>query len=91
MPTCESFTSFDPKALGIAPTFPPMPSPLSRTQFVIVRFPMPPDPAVAASAPSITRSRSAGRWPKLKKPASVRIQCEAGTKATFTPTRKTKM
>ena len=47
-------------ALGIAPTFAPMPNPLSRTQFVTVKFPSPPEPAVAASAPINPQSMGRG-------------------------------
>ena len=39
----------------------PMPNPLSRTQLVTVRLPMPPEPAVAASAPMRPQSIGCGR------------------------------
>ena len=45
-----------------------MPKPLSRIQLVTVRLPMPPDPAVAASAPIRPQSIGCGRPEKLKKP-----------------------
>ena len=51
LPTWRNLISPPPTALGIAPTFAPMPKPLSRTQLVTVRLPSPPEPAVAASAP----------------------------------------
>ena len=91
LPTCDNLISLDPNALGIAPTFAPIPNPLSRTQFVIVRLPMPPDPAVAASAPNNIRSTPPGMLPKQKNPANVRPQTESGTKKMLTVRRKTKM
>ena len=56
-------SAWPPTALGIAPTLAPMPKPLSRIQLVTVRLPMPPEPAVAASAPMsapVDRLRQAG-------------------------------
>jgi hypothetical protein len=75
-------------ALGIAPTFAPIPNPLSRTQFVIVRFPNPPEPAVAASAPMSPQSIGLGIPLNLKNPENVVHQCVSGTKAMFTKRRK---
>ena len=65
-----------------------MPKPLSRTQFVTVRLPMPPEPAVAASAPMSPQSIGCGRPARLKNPVNVCHQCGDGTNATFTTTRK---
>ena len=70
-------SAWPPTALGMAPTSAPMPKPLSRTQFVTVRLPMPPEPAVAASAPMSAQSIGCGRPEKLKNPANVVHQCEA--------------
>ncbi len=71
----------------MAPTFAPMPKPLSRIQLVTVRLPMPPDPAVAASAPMSAQSTGVCRPPMLKKPRNVRPQWLNGTKAMFTAIR----
>ena len=81
LPTCVSLIAWPPTALGIAPTVAAMPKPLSRTQFVTVRFPRPPEPAVAASAPMRPQSIGCGSPVKLKNPVKVRHQCAAGTKA----------
>ena len=87
VPTGESGTAWPPTALGMAPTRAPMPKPLSRIQFVTVRLPRPPEPAVAASAPIRPQSSGSGRPERRKKPAKVSAQCAAGTKATFTTSR----
>ena len=68
MPTCDNWIEWPPTALGIAPTFAPMPKPLSRIQLVTVRLPRPPEPAVAASAPIRPQSIGCGSPEKLKKP-----------------------
>jgi hypothetical protein len=90
LPTCESEISLPPTALGMAPTFLPIPNPLSRTQFVIVRLPMPPEPAVAARAPMSPQSTGWGMPERRKNPANVCAQCAKGTKRTLTAIRKTK-
>jgi hypothetical protein len=64
-----------------------MPNPLSLTQFVTVRLPRPPDPAVAASAPISAQSIGCGTPEKLKNPRKVCAQWEKGTNATFTAIR----
>ena len=90
VPTCESVISCPPNALGMAPTFDPIPKPLSRIQLVTVRLPMPPEPAVAASAPISPRSIGRGSPEKLKKPVNVCHQCGSGTNAMLTASRNTK-
>ena len=75
-------------ALGMAPTLDPMPNPLSRTQLVTVRLPIPPEPAVAARAPMRPQSMGWGSPEKVKKPRNVWSQWEKGTKATLTAMRK---
>ena len=87
MPTCDSWISWPPTALGIAPTLAPMPKPLSRIQLVTVRLPRPPDPAVAASAPMSAQSIGCGRPVKLKNPRKVSSQCEIGTNAMLMASR----
>ena len=87
MPTCESVIACPPTALGIAPTFEPMPKPLSRIQLVTVRLPRPPEPAVAASAPISPQSIGRGSPEKLKKPVKVCHQWASGTNAMLMASR----
>src|SRR6185295_3370537 len=74
----------------MAPTSEPMPKPLSRTQFVTVRLPIPPEPAVAARAPISPQSIGLLKPVNLKNPAKLVHQCDRGTYAAFTKNRKPK-
>src|ERR1044071_3388009 len=89
LPVWANATFLPPTAAGMKPTQLLMPYPLSRAQFVNVRFATPPPPQYAANAPSKKKSAPTGRnWKdpvptsNPANPATAAPQVDSGTNST---------